>query len=224
MSVEPKELQVRPLRNGDHMSQKEFHRNYELMPEGYWAELLNGMVIVREPVSAPHSDAHMLLGSLFMAYKASTPGVQCGDNASVILGPKDEVQPDLLLRILPGCGGQTSDHDRYIKGAPELVAEISYSSRSIDLHLKKDRYKRAGVLEYIVVRLIPFDLLWFNLQQNRLVKPIDAILRSEVFPGLWISPDALACDDYHTSIDLLNKGIRCAEHEAFAAKLDNRKR
>lgn len=43
----------------------------------------------------------------FLAYAGRTPGLEAGDNATVILGDEDEVQPDLFLRILPRHGGQS---------------------------------------------------------------------------------------------------------------------
>jgi hypothetical protein len=149
-------------------------------------------------------------------------------DGTVILGPKDEVQPDLLLRILPEFGGQTSYlHSqmegvpvRFIKGAPEMVAEVAYSSIAIDLHRKRERYLRAGVIEYIVVNLATFEIEWFDFRNKcRIKADADGIFRSQFFPGLWIHAKALFKMDYRKSMDVLNKGLASHEHEAFAAKL-----
>src|SRR5688500_9896109 len=123
------------LENGDHMSREEFHRIYEQMPAEFRAELIGGIVFVASPLKQRHGKLHLHLGAVFAAYEARTPGVDAGDNTTVELGDDSEPQPDLNLRILPECGGQSrSTDDDYIAGAPELVAEIALSSRAIDLN------------------------------------------------------------------------------------------
>lgn len=99
--------------------------------------------------------------------EAATPGVQCYDNATVLLSDDDEVQPDLCLRILPEYGGQSRNADVYIKGAPELIMEVTWSTRSLDLHVKRQHYERAGVVEYAVICLCPLQIQWFDLRSNR---------------------------------------------------------
>ena len=214
------------LSNGDCMQQKEFHRLYQKAPARFRAELVNGIVYVSEPVSEAHGYSHTRLSSIFDAYSASTPGTRVYDNSTVILSEEDEVQPDLFLRILPIYQGQTQDVTRgpqrlrYVKGAPELVAEIASSSRAIDLHVKQKRYQLAGVLEYIVICLEPLHIVWFNLSEGRLMEcDTDGIFRSTVFPGLWIHRDGLLQMDYHFTMRTLNLGIASKEHQAFAKKL-----
>jgi len=213
------------LHNGDCMMQPEFHRTYEQMPEGFKAELLGGVVFVCEPLGLPHGGSHLRLSSVFDAYQASTPGVQAGDKVTVILGKKDEVQPDLFLRVLPACKGQSRDKESkkdglYVQGAPELTAEVAHTSKSIDLHLKKQRYARAGVLEYIVLCLKPAQLRWFDLRGNsELSADSDGVFRSIAFPGLWIGSTHLLRDQYHPLMDTLNRGLASTEHADFVARL-----
>jgi Uma2 family endonuclease len=213
------------LRNGDHFTQPEFHRLYEQMPENFKAELLNGTVFVREPLGLPHGCHHLSLGALFLAYAAATTGVQAADNVTVMLGEEDEVQPDLLLRVLPRFRGQSQDtrkgrYGRYVKGAPELVAEIALSSHSIDLHLKKQRYASAGVIEYIVLCLEPEEIQWFDLRANGIIKPNSQdILCSSKFPGLWVDRKALLRNDYDGSMKALQRGLNSPEHANFVAHL-----
>lgn len=143
------------LHNGDCMSQLEFNKLYEKMPGGFQAELIEGIVYVKEPVGQEHGDLDVLLSSVLSAYRAATPGVQASSNVTVILGEKDEVQPDLLLRIKPDYDGQSRDSGRYIAGPPELVVEVANTSYAIDLHVKRKRYATAGSLECLVVCLQP---------------------------------------------------------------------
>jgi Uma2 family endonuclease len=207
------------LHNGDCMTQSEFHELYEQTAEGFRAELINGVVYVCEPLGLPHGKSHIELSAIFAAYQGNTPGVEAGDNVSVILGKKDEVQPDLLMRILPEKHGRSGNTKKgeYVEGPPELIAEVAHTSRAIDLHLKKQRYARAGVLEYIVLCLRPSELRWFDLENGGELQPDDeGIYRSNVFPGLWINRDALLKREYQAIMNTLNLGLASPQHAEFA--------
>ena len=57
--------------------------------------------------------------------------------------------------MISGERGQARiDEDGYVDGAPELVAEIAASSASIDLHAKRNAYRRNWVQEYLVWRTL----------------------------------------------------------------------
>lgn len=214
-----KDSHVMVLCNGDRMLQPEFHTAYQQMPEGYRAELIGGIVFEPSPLGYPHGRSDSRLNYLFETYVIATPGVEAASNATVILGDEDEVQPDLVLRVANRHKGQ-SRAAKYIKGAPELVAEIAHSSRAIDLHFKKERYALAGVLEYVVVSLEPKKLYWFDLQKNaELPTDVDGIIRSMVFPGLWIHAQGLLDLDHVQTTDALNSGLQSAEYKQYKTKL-----
>ena len=221
------------LHNGDTMSQEVFHALYEGRHNEFRAELIDGMVYVREPLSETHAEVHARVISIFDAYRASTTGVQAFSDATVILSETDEVQPDAMLRIRPEYNGQTSDYwfrkgrrtrGPYVKGAPELVAEVAFSSRAIDLHAKQKRYQNAGVLEYLVISLKEQKLFWFDLSHAQELNPNESgIFQSRVFPGLWIHESALLSMDYKLTMETLNKGLGSEEHKSFLRALQNRK-
>lgn len=154
------------LHNGDRLKQREFHRYYSQMPTSYRAELIGGIVYEPSPVSWYHSTHHVRLGFLLETYSSRTPHTEVGDNATVILSDDDELQPDLVLLNTSAKRQSRLSKKGYVEGAPELVAEIAYSSRAIDLHLKKERYAIAGVVEYIVVCLRPMRVYWFDLKEK----------------------------------------------------------
>ena len=210
-----------PLQNGDCMMRKEFHGLYEKMPAGYRAELLGGIVFEPSPVSWNHSEHHSQLNYLFKTYSIGLPQVSVGDNATVFLSEEDEVQPDLLLRLSEEAGGTSSLTKRggYVEGAPELVAEIAYSSRAIDLHLKKTRYALAGVGEYIVVCLNPERVFWFDLANDKQLQVKNGVVRSRVFPGLWIHIEGLLLLEDQKTTGALKKGLESKEYQEFAKKL-----
>jgi len=147
--------------------------------------------------------------------------VEAGDNTTILLGDEGEPQPDLYLRILEECGGQSrASPDDYILGAPELLSEIAQSSRSLDLHGKRLDYARYGALEYVVLCLQERQLRWFDLQANQeLTLDTDGVCRVRTFPGLWIHAEALFAKDFQQLMATLQQGLASPEHEAFVRRL-----
>jgi Uma2 family endonuclease len=215
---------VLPLENGDKLTRAEFERRYEAMPHLKKAELIEGVVYVPSPVRHRfHGRQHIHLANWLGHYEAGTPGVEASDNSTVRLDLDNEPQPDGLLFIDPACGGQALiDADGYIEGAPELVAEVASSSASYDLHAKLRVYRRNGVCEYIVWRVLEQEIDWFVLragQYERLPLDTAGLLRSEIFPGLWLDPAALLRGDLATVLAVVQRGLASPEHAAFARRL-----
>lgn len=208
---------------GDRLTRDEFHRRYEAMPEVKKAELIEGVVYMPSPVSqSRHGHPHALLMGWLVLYTADTPGVEPGDNASLLLDLDNEPQPDALLRIAPRHGEQSRDLGDYIDTAPELVAEVAASSASYDLHDKLHVYRRNGVQEYIVWRTDDAAIDWFVLRGSRYERlPVDTngVVRSEVFPGLWLATRAMVGLDAKAVRTALENGIATPEHAAFVESL-----
>src|SRR6516162_6719244 len=96
----------RTLVEGERLDQPTFHALYEAMPPGTKAELIDGVVYMPSPVGDVHERAQVPAIVWLAYYAENTPGVEALDNATTILGWRSEPQPDGLLRILAGCGGQ----------------------------------------------------------------------------------------------------------------------
>jgi Uma2 family endonuclease len=210
-----------PLREGDSLDSSEFLRNWEAMPHLKHAELIDGVVYMPSPVYMPHAQAHSTMTAWAYFYKYLTPGCETGSEATWMMGPKDVPQPDIALYILSECGGQSRVERSLGAGAPELIVEISGSSHSRDLGVKLELYRRSGVREYLTVLLQPRQVIWRQLVRGRYreVKPgEDGLLRSVVFPGLWLDQDALwnPKRSVKTAVDL---GTNSPEHAAFVKRL-----
>jgi Uma2 family endonuclease len=224
MLVSPS-TKVPPLESGDRLTRYEFEHRYQAMPYIKKAELIEGVVYVASPVRmANHGRPHAALVGWLMVYKAATPGVDLGDNATVRLDADNEPQPDALLRIEPEVGGNSriSDDD-YVEGVPELIAEIAASSASYDLNDKLNAYRRNGVQEYIVWQIYENRLNWFSLQEGRYVtlEPDGVgVIRSQIFPGLWLAVNALREGDLAEVLAVLQQGLQTAEHQAFVEHLN----
>ena len=218
-------VELPPLKNGDRLTREEFERRYEALPDVKKAELINGVVYMGSPVRfGKHSEPHAALLTWLGTYAAFTQGVRLGDNATVRLEADTEPQPDALLRIEPEGGGNSRiSEDDYIEGAPELVAEISSSTASYDLHDKMDAYCRGGVKEYLVWRVDDKQVDWFVLHAGaymRLAPDASGDLTSQTFPGLLLAVAALLAGDMAQVVGELQKGLDSAEHAEFVARLE----
>lgn len=215
-----------PLTAGDRLTRPEFERIYQAHPEIKKAELIEGIVYMPTPVrfkqhGLPHSDVITWLG----VYRAATPGVWVGDNVTVRLDFENEVQPDAVLRLDPKHGGRSRvSKDDYLEGPPELIVEVAASSAAYDLHDKRRVYARNGVQEYLVVQMYEQRVDWFVLREGvyETLKP-DAkkVLKSEIFPGLWLSPPTIFTGDLAALLAILQEGLASPEHAGFVERLRN---
>lgn len=215
------EQRVPPLATGDHLTRDEFLRRWEAQPKIKRAELIGGRVYMPSPVSGDHGIMDRRVGTWLGVYEAATPGVGGANNATSLM-LEDAPQPDLSLLILPEFGGSSGTEGPYFHGPLELVAEVSATSASNDLHDKYDLYQSAGVQEYLVVLLFEEQIRWHELVDGRYrVFPPDAdgLWRSRVFPGLWLDGRALLAGNLRQVLDRLQDGLRSAEHERFVADL-----
>ena len=213
-----------PLENGDRLSRTDFERRYEAMPKLKKAELIEGVVYMPSPVRLNrHGRPQRHISNWLGHYEAATPGVDGADNSTVRLDLDNEPQPDALLFIDPARGGQARiSADDYLEGAPELVAEVASSSASYDLHVKLHVYRRSGVREYLVWRVLDGQIDWFVLREGQyeaLAPGSDGILKSTIFPGLWLDPSALLRGDLARVLVVLDQGVHSAEHAEFVARL-----
>ena len=222
---EPANGAIPPLENGDRLTRAEFERRWDAMPYLKKAELIEGEVFLPSAVRyRQHGHPHSRLVTWLASYETDTPGVEAGDNSSIRLDVDNEPQPDGFLIVLPERGGQARiSKDDYIEGAPELVAEVASSSVSYDLGKKLNVYRRCGVREYIVWRVRDRQVDWFVNRDGsfeRLAPSADGILRSAVFPGLWLDPAALVEGKKALVRAVLEQGLKSPEHAEFVARLE----
>lgn len=130
------------------------------------------------------------------------------------------------MLIDPARGGQARiSEDDYIEAVPELVAEVAASSVSYDLHTKLTVYQRSGVREHVVWQAQDRQVDCLVLHDSRydhLPRGADGVLRSEMFPGLWLDEDALVRGGLARVLAVLQEGLRSPEHTAFVMRLNPR--
>ena len=208
---------IPPLENGDRLTRYEFERRYAAMPHLKKAELIEGVVYMPAALrfrshGQPHADLIIWLGM----YKIATPKVLLGDNSTVRLDLDNAPQPDAVLLI---DGGQARiSEDDYVEGAPELIVEIAASSAAYDLYDKKRAYRRNGVREYLVWRVYDRQLDWFSLEAgeyNLLAPDAEGVVRSQVFPGLWLATSQLLSGKMNEVLAVLQQGLNSDGHQKF---------
>lgn len=216
---------ILPLENGDRITRAEFERRYDAMPHLKKAELIERIVYIGSPVLASHGRSHAAIVGWLGTYKIATPGVEVADSTTVRLDPDNEPQPDALLRI--EVGGQTTiSEDSYIEGAPEFIAEIAVSSASYDLREKLRVYRRNQVQEYLVWQVYEQRIDWFRLREGEYLNlraDETEIIKSEVFPGLWLGVPALLTGNLGEVQSVLQMGLATPEHQGFVEQLSNRR-
>ena len=217
--------QLPPLESGDRLTRHEFERRYLAAPHIKKAELIEGVVYVASPLRfQQHAEPHSRLHGWLWTYQISTLGLRLGIEPTIRLDLDNEPQPDAVLLIDENAGGRSRlGDDGYLEGAPELVAEIAASSAAYDLYDKKTAYRRNEVKEYIVWQVLEQKLDWFILRDGvykSLIADDTGIIRSEVFPGLWLAVSGLLAGDMTQVLSVLQAGLNSPEHAAFVKQLN----
>ncbi len=215
------------LESGDHLTRHEFELRYAAIPDLKKAELIEGVVYMPSPVRAEeHGNPHADLIGWMGFYRAYTPGIRVSADPTIRLDLDNAPQPDAVLYIESRLGGSAKiDGDGYLAGGPELVAEIAASNVSIARNSKLRVYRRNNIREYIIWREEDRDFDWFVLRQGQyepLAPGADGVLRSEVFPGLWLDAPALLRSDLAGVLQALQRGMASPEHAAFVELLQRR--
>ncbi len=225
--------EILTLENGDRLSGAEFERRYAAMPDIKRAELIEG--VVHLPPAAlrfrSHGQPHGRLSGWLSFYEALTPGVSFAVEPTVRISSRNYPQPDIVLIIDPDRGGQARlTKEDYLEGPPELAIEISASSVSIDLGIKKKIYCQSGIKEYIVWRVFDRTLDYFYLKPGaddyealspNPDGPNKGVIQSPTFPGLWLATQALLAGNTAEMYAQLQAGLSTPEHSAFVAQLAN---
>ncbi len=227
VAEQPKVSTIPRLETGDHLTRAEFERRYAAMPGVTKAELIEGMVIMPSPTRHQHHAVpHNAVATWLGVYSAAVPGTEVSNNVSLRIDLDNELQPDVLLRIVEVAGGRSHvAADDYLEGAPELIAEIAASSASYDYHVKRHVYRRNGVREYLIWRVDDGAIDWFSLEDGEYVAlPADeaGVIRSKVFPGLWLAAGDLLAGNLAAVLATLQQGLQSEAHGAFVAELSQR--
>ncbi len=88
--------------------------------------------------------------------------------------------------------------------------------------MKLPLYQRNGVQEYILWRVPDQAIDWFVLRGDH-YEPLPltpgSVYQSEVFPGLWLAPQALVRGNPTTLMQVALQGVASPEHADFVRRL-----
>jgi hypothetical protein len=93
-------------------------------------------------------------------------------------------------------------------------------SNTYVVHQKKGACRRNGVREYLAWITGEQRLVWWELRDGEfqeLVPLADGMLKSAIFPGLWLDAKALLRGDKKAVLGALRQGLDSPEHGAFLA-------
>ncbi len=110
-------------------------------------ELLDGLLVVREPQGSPHAAIVTQVGQVLAS--AFGAGWHVRLHAPLALDEDSEPEPDVAV-----VAGTPRDYINAHPSTAALVVEVADSSLRLDRRLKGGLYARAGLPEYWVVNLV----------------------------------------------------------------------
>jgi Uma2 family endonuclease len=110
-------------------------------------ELLDGVLVVKEPQSDPHLVAIDLVADVLR--RAFGPGWLVRQQGHFASGRMSRPEPDVY--VVPGA---PRDYVRSAPTRPVLIVEVSKSRLGFDRRRKSAIYARAGVQDYWIVNLV----------------------------------------------------------------------
>ena len=87
------------------------------------------------------------------------------------------------------------------------------------VHQKKGAYRRNGIREYLAWIASERRVVWWELRQadyQEIALAPEGLLKSGVFPGLWLDTGALLKGDMQAVLATLRRGLDSPEHRGFA--------
>jgi len=119
---------------------------YGVFGEDEHIELLDGLLVVREPQGSRHSAAVAALQQVLT--QAFGPGFHVRPQLPVALDDSSEPEPDAVV-----VRGAPWDYASRHPATPVLLVEIAETSLAIDRRYKGSLYARSGIADYWIVNL-----------------------------------------------------------------------
>ena len=152
-------------------------------------EIIDGELIVTAAPVTRHQRAVLNIAAALLGYQKQHGGQVFPAPTDVYLSDDNVVEPDVLF-----VSAEYVDRveDRYVKGSPDLVVEISSpSTRRLELVRKRDVYARFAVPEYWYVDLDADRVEVYRLQEATYGSPTllytGQLVESSVLPGFAIA-------------------------------------
>src|SRR5436309_317433 len=109
-------------------------------------ELLDGLLLVKEPQYSPHRTAVILVANALG--RAFGEGWFVQVQSPIVLGDRSEPEPDVCV-----VRGTPRDYTHAHPTRPELIVEVALSGLRVARGRKAAAYARAGIADYWIVNL-----------------------------------------------------------------------
>jgi hypothetical protein len=153
-------------------------------------------------------------------YRLFSPGLYCCVHATVQLPDATRFCPGIVVQVNHGplklCD---PDPDyNYFNGPPNFVLDV-FGDDLLDYEHRRECFERAGVMEYVAVRLTdPLEWTWNRLIDGKFseVKTADnELIMSTALPGLWIPSYALKHRNWWVVMAAIARGVSRVGHHEF---------
>ena len=170
------------------------YRDLEGFPKhNFRRELIDGELIVTAAPGRRHQDVVLELGSRLLAYAKEHGGRVYVAPRDVYLADDTVLEPDVMFVAAQNLA---RDQDRFIRGAPDVVVEVSSpSTRRLELVRKLEAYQRFGVPEYWYIDLDAERVEIYRLTEGRYGLPTmlsgSSAVDSPLLPAFSVSVEEL---------------------------------
>ena len=156
-----------------------------------------------------------------IAYRYAQQFEKSEENFKIAEDLAASYQPKFLSEVLNNYGALEIDKNDYEIAKTLLLKALSLSRSNKNL---VQEARSLGNLGFLATKQEHFDeaIDWFILRDgnyDRLAPDSDGLLKSLIFPGLWLDEKALIAGDMARVLAVVQQGIASPEHTAFVAKL-----
>src|SRR5579864_7371430 len=154
-------------------------------------------------------------------YRLFSPGLYCCVHATVQLDDGTRFIPGIVVQVNHGplklCDPDPSYN--FFNGPPNFVLDVFPESDLLDYEHRRECFERAGVIEYVAVRLMePLEWIWNRLIDGKFseIKTADnELIMSAALPGLWFPPNALQHQNWWAIMAAIARGVSRIGHHEF---------
>jgi hypothetical protein len=154
-------------------------------------------------------------------YRLFSPGLYCCVHATVQLNDGTRFCPGIVVQVNHGPlkQGEPEPSYNYFHGPPNFVLDVFPEGDLLDYEQRCECFERAGVIEYVAVRLMePIEWIWNRLIDGKFseIKTADnELIMSSALPGLWIPSYALKHQNWWAIMAAIARGVSRVGHHQF---------
>jgi hypothetical protein len=153
-------------------------------------------------------------------YRLFSPGMYCCVHPTVQLEDGTRFCPGVIVQVNHGPlkQGEPEPSYRYFNGPPNFVLDV-FGDDMLDYEQRRECFERAGVIEYVALRLAePLEWIWNRLIDGKFSEiktPDNELIMSTALPGLWIPSYALKHQNWWAIMAAIARGVSRVGHHEF---------